>query len=564
MAEQPLTHMSVQLNGSAAPADFMDDLIDIAIENSLHLPGVATLTLHDPGLYWLDYDGLLPGKDIKIFVKKGSQETLLFDGEIVEIEPHFGRGAQELTVRAFDRLYKLSRGTCTRSFVNVSDSDIISKIAGEVGLSAQVGPASTTYPYVFQNNESNLAFLQKRAAALGYLLYVTGKTLHCKAPKGTTTVQLAWGVELREFYPRMTTLGQVDTVSVRGWDPDQKQAVQGQAKKEQQSAPQVGSGAGTGQVRQAFYMGGQKLVADRPIRAQAVAESLAKAVASQVAGSFIEAEGLCQGTPNLIAGVSVQISKVGKRFSGTYFVTGTQHLYNARQGYVTRFTVSGHQPATLFALLNTEEKIEAQRGLVVGIVTDNQDPTGQGRVKVKYPWLTEEHSSDWARVIAPGAGAQRGVQFLPEVNDEVLVGFEMGDINYPYVLGGLWNGQDKLPKDVVSGGKVQQRIICSRTGHMITLDDNDSGGGITIEDSKGNKLVFNSQENKLTITVQGDTEIQAQGNMKLGAQGNLTLQAQGNISLQATAEAEVKGTAGVKVDGGASIVEVKGSMINLN
>lgn len=564
MPEQPLTHMSVQLNGSDAPADFMDDLIAASIENSLHLPGVATLSLHDPSLYWLDYAGLLPGKDIKIFVKAGSKETLLFDGEIVEIEPHFERGAQELTVRAFDRLYKLSRGTCVRSFVNVSDSDIIKKVAGEVGLSAQVGPASIVYPYVFQNNESNLAFLQKRAAALGFLLYVTGKKLHCEAPQGTSTVQLAWGKSLREFYPRMTTLGQVDTVSARGWDPSQKQAVQGQAKKQQQSAPQVGSGPGKGQVREAFYMGGQTLVADRPLRVQAQAESLAQAVASQVAGSFIEAEGFCQGTPELIAGVSVQISEVGKIFSGSYFVTNTQHLYNARQGYVTRFTVSGHQPSTLFAQLNLEEKIEAQRGLVVGIVTDNKDPQGQGRVKVKYPWLTEEHSSDWARVIAPGAGAQRGIQFLPEVNDEVLVGFEMGDINYPYVLGGLWNGKDGLPKDVVSGGKVQQRIIRSRTGHMITLDDNDSGGGITIEDSKGNKLVFNSQENKLTITVQGDTEIQAQGNMKLGAQGNITLQAQGNISVQATAQAEVKGNAGVSVDAGPAEVNVKGLMINLN
>ncbi len=563
MPEQPLTHMSVQLNGSDAPADFMDDLIDVSIENSLHLPGVATVVLHDPSLYWLDYENLLPGKAIKIFVKMASQETLLFDGEIVEIEPHFGRGAQELTVRAFDRLYKLSRGTYARSFVNVSDSDIIEKIAGEVGLSAQVGPTSLVYPYVFQNNESNLAFLQKRAAALGFLLYVTGKTLHCEAPRGSNTVQLTWGVELREFYPRMTTLGQVDTVSARGWDPSQKQAVQGQAKKEQRDAPNVGYSEGTGQVREAFYMGGQTLVADRPMREQSVAQSLAQAVASQVAGSFIEAEGLCQGTPTLIAGVSVQINKVGKRFSGIYFVTSTVHTYSAQQGYVTRFTVSGHQPCTLFALLSTEEKVETQRGLVVGIVTDNKDPQNQGRVKVKYPWLTEEHSSDWARVIAPGAGAQRGIEFLPEVNDEVLVGFEMGDINYPYVLGGLWNGKDAIPKDVVSGS-VQQRIIRSRTGHMITLDDNDSGGGITIEDSKGNKLVFNSQENKLTITVQGDTEIQAQGNMKLGAQGNMTLQAQGNISVQATAEAEVKGTAGVKVDGGPAIVEVKGSMINLN
>ena len=186
-------------------------------------------------------------------------------------------------------------------------------------------------------------------------------------------------------------------------------------------------------------------------------------------------------------------------------------------------------------------------GLVIGIVTDNQDPKGYGRVKVKYPWLSGEHASDWARVVAPGAGDQRGIEFLPEVNDEVLVGFEMGDVHYPYVLGGLWNGKDALPKKVTNGGKVEQRIIRSRTGHMITLDDSDGGGGVTIEDKNGNKIMLDSGANKLTITVQGDASLKAQG--------NLTLEAQGQV--------QIKGM-GVKVDGGAATVDVKGSMINLN
>jgi uncharacterized protein involved in type VI secretion and phage assembly len=198
-------------------------------------------------------------------------------------------------------------------------------------------------------------------------------------------------------------------------------------------------------------------------------------------------------------------------------------------------------------LTRKEEEIPASTGLVIGIVTDNQDPEGYGRVKVKYPWLSSEHASDWARVIAPGGGAQRGIEFLPEVNDEVLVGFEMGDIHYPYVLGGLWNGEDALPKQVTSGGKVQQRIIRSRSGHMITLDDSDEGGGITIEDKNGNTVMLDSGSNKLTITVQGD--------IGLKAQGNLTLEAQGQV--------QIKGT-GVKMDGGPATVDIKGSMINLN
>jgi uncharacterized protein involved in type VI secretion and phage assembly len=124
---------------------------------------------------------------------------------------------------------------------------------------------------------------------------------------------------------------------------------------------------------------------------------------------------------------------------------------------------------------------------VVGIVTDLQDPEGQGRVKVKYPWFSEDHASFWARIAIVGGGSGRGVQFLPEVNDEVLIGFEMGDMHHPFILGGLWNGKDAPPKktgEVVNGGKVQERLIKSRTGHLIILDDKDGAGGITVRTAR--------------------------------------------------------------------------------
>ena len=85
-------------------------------------------------------------------------------------------------------------------------------------------------------------------------------------------------------------------------------------------------------------------------------------------------------------------------------------------------------------------------GMMTGLITNNKDPEKYGRVKVKFPWLSEEDESDWLRVVVPGGGNNRGLLFLPEVNDEVLVGFEQGDINRPYVLGGLWNGQDTPPE----------------------------------------------------------------------------------------------------------------------
>ena len=96
--------------------------------------------------------------------------------------------------------------------------------------------------------------------------------------------------------------------------------------------------------------------------------------------------------------------------------------------------------------------------------------------------------------MAVGGGPRRGIEFLPEINDEVLVGFEQDDVRYAYVLGGLWNGQDAPPGDpgdVIGGGKIQRRVIRSRAGHLIVLDDSDGAGG-NVEDRSGNAIALES------------------------------------------------------------------------
>ena len=129
---------------------------------------------------------------------------------------------------------------------------------------------------------------------------------------------------------------------------------------------------------------------------------------------------------------------------------------------------------------------------MIGIVTDNQDPKGWGRVKVNTPWLSADHASDWARVVRPAAGAERGLEFLPEIDDEVLVGFEMGDMHHPYVLGGLWNGKDRAAEEESGDGQRRQGADSGSSaraaGHQIVFDDSDGGSGITIADKNGNTI----------------------------------------------------------------------------
>ncbi|MBV9602507.1 MAG: VgrG-related protein [Chloroflexi bacterium] len=535
-----LSQFYIKFAGTEASEPMMLNLVEATVENSLHLPDVATLTFHDPDGKWVDDSNVSPGKALTITAKVGETTHELFDGEIVELESDFFPGERRLMVRAFDRLHRLARGRQVRSFVNMNDGDIIQKIASEVGLTAKVGPTQTVHPYVLQDNVTDLEFLRGRAGLLGYLLFVHEKTLHCE-PYGSQTNALTihYGEDLREFHPRLTTVDQVSTATATGWDPKQAQAIVGRAS-EAQGAPTVGEGTQGGTVAQkAFNINASIQVADRPIRTQAMADRLAQASLDRRAGRFIEAEGTTRGNPQLIAAASVDLQGLGQRFSGKYFVTSSTHKYSSEHGYVTQFTVSGFQPSSLLSLLAPErDGLASPRiGLVVGVVTDNNDPDGLGRVKVLYPWLSQDHASDWARVVIPGGGTQRGMQFLPEVNDEVLVGFEQGDINFPYVLGGLWNGKNAPPSksgEVISGGKVNKRVIRSRTGHIITLDDSDNEASITIVDNTGkNKVFLDSMKNKLTVHLEGDMLFEA-------PQGNVSIKGK-TINVEATDALKVKG-----------------------
>ena len=131
---------------------------------------------------------------------------------------------------------------------------------------------------------------------------------------------------------------------------------------------------------------------------------------------------------------------------------------------------------------------ERVHGAVVAVVTSVDDPDGLGRVKIKFPWLTDNLESRLARVVSFMAGATRGAVFRPEVGDEVLVVFEHGDMRFPYVVGGLWNGSDAPPSERGSDAANDVRMIKSRSGHLVVFDDSPGAEKVTISDSSGNSV----------------------------------------------------------------------------
>jgi uncharacterized protein involved in type VI secretion and phage assembly len=194
-------------------------------------------------------------------------------------------------------------------------------------------------------------------------------------------------------------------------------------------------------------------------------------------------------------------------------------------------------------------------GVTIGVVTNNKDPDKLGRVKVKLPWLSDSDESNWARVVAPMAGKERGLYCLPEVDDEVLVAFEHGDISFPYVLGALWNGKD-APPETNSDGKNDRRVLKSRSGHIIRLDDKDGEEKIEIIDKSGkNSIVITSKDNKLTITADNDITIASKsGAVKLSGKG-VQIDSQSDVKIEAKTSMDVKATGNMTV---------KGAMVAIN
>lgn len=222
-------------------------------------------------------------------------------------------------------------------------------------------------------------------------------------------------------------------------------------------------------------------------------------------------------------------------------------------------------------LINPHENSQRFYGVVVGVVTNNQDPEDMHRVKVRFPWLGDDIESNWARVTAFMAGNDRGAYFLPEVDDEVLVAFEHGRVDYPFVLGSLWNGQD-IPPESNQNGENNHRVFRSRSGHVLLFNDTDGSETIEIVDkSEKNKIVIDTANNSITIEADSDIAIKsANGKLTMEANG-IEIRSQEAVSIEASQGMDITSKTSLSVNASASMdiksdaqLSVKGAMINLN
>jgi len=563
------TRPIIKLNGARLPVQVERCVKEVVVDSDLGAPGSCVVTFADPERNILDTVGadFFQSLEISASAVEETSELRLFVGDVYGMEFEADESGVFAVLRAYDASYKLKQQRAITSFNNMTDKQLVTELAQSVSMTlGNVDDTNVTHPYLAQFNETHWDFLAERARANDCVLFVRDGRLHFERstdasagpPAGdhasTDPLQLIAGHNLTYLRTRATASQQVAEVEVRGWDPARKEVVQTTATSNSRSAHLPSTPSEVGSAN-----GSQTRVAPFPeVAAEPDCKLLASAVAERVGASFAFAEGEAIGDPRLSAGVAVSIGRSG-RFDGQYTLTATRHVFD-RRGYRTIFRVSGDHDRTLYGLMGSPERSKADMtGVFPAIVTNVADPEKLGRVKLSFPWMSDDFETDWARVMQIGAGADRGMLWFPEVGDEVLVSFLGGRAATPFVLGGLYNGQDTPPfsgfADPVDG-KIDTRCLRSRIGHSLVLHDDPGRESIELHTGDGSVSFVLDQ-------AKGSLVIKSSMNIELEAGLNLTLKAGNDIVIDAGGSADVRAGTTMSVTGGAT-VDVSAPAIRLN
>ncbi|MGK5630587.1 VgrG-related protein [Streptomyces sp. URMC 123] len=556
------------------PPVWATQLVSCVVDENVGLPDAAVLTYRDPNHELLTGTGITIGTQLKISVVtvRGRARERLFTGEVTAVELDTDTTGSFTVVRAYSAAHRLQRGRKVVAYRNMTTADIVRKVAAGAGLRCgRVEAAPVTHQQLSQANVSDWEFLQYLAAESGAHLRIDDRGLlqfvrpepAASAPAPSTSavrdpMVLEYGRNLLALRAVLTGADGAGSVEVRGWNVTTKKPLV--ARKPSVRSSTVAPGLSPSVVGGAFGASARVTVADTPYRTQAGAKAAADALAASVSSGFGEIEAVAEGNPRLRAGRPVALGNVGAAFSGRYTATAARHVIEPGGGYRTTVLVSAAPDRSLAGLAtggNAPHRGPRMPGLAIGVVTDIRETGGgqRGWVRLTFPWLDDTYVTDWVRTVQWGGRGGGGV-FSPEVNDEVLVGFEQGLLDCPYVLGGLYNGVDRpSPHDVPlvdpTSGKVNRRSLVSRSGNRLELLDAPAGpSGVRLATGdKRLEIRLDERRDLIELTVSGPGGGRALSTVTLSPTG-ITLDAgTGEVRLSG-GSVTIDGARGVTVDGG--------------
>lgn len=569
--EEVSATLMVVVDGSPLAAPVAALLVGASLDLSLTAPDMFMLRFLDEQASVIERSHARVGSKVTLKIQQSGRAappTLLDEGEVTAFETEVGGAGTFTVIRGFDQSHRLTRGVRYRAFLDTTAADIARTMAGSAGLtSGRIGPFTEKLPQVSQGGVNDWQLLQSMASRVGAVVTSSSGKLDFSAPTKASTASgppdarrnplvLEKGVNLITVRATLSAGDQVPEVEVRSWNAKQKRALSAKAKA-QTSSIKV---AGADPARWAGTVKAPTWVESQPtLQTPKQCQDMADVLADRIAGTSAELDGLARGNPALRAGVAVRLAGAGTTFDGAYTLSSARHEFSKDRGYLTYFTASNRSDRTAYGLVRGANGARRGRwhGPMVGIVTDVKDPEKLSRVKVKLPLLSEQYASTWARVVQMGAGKDRGTALLPEVNDEVLVVFGMGELDDPFVVGGLYNGVDRplagsVPDVDSSVGQVQRRAFVSRTGMEVEFVESSNAETLTVcTNTRAQKIVLTQTADKgiqivsegpLTVSAKKDVSVTSSGGKIeiASSSGDLTLKGT-KVVIDATSDVQVNG-----------------------
>lgn len=529
-----------------------------------------------------DANSFKPGTTIRIDVGNIDKQNTIFEGVILEIGIKMGRNSRSMMiVECRDYAYHATQGRKNRIFEKKKDSEIIKDVLKAYGT-VNVDATSYQHPEMVQYYCSDWDFALSRADANGLFIYTRGKEINVFKPKvsGKPVLTVTNGVDLIDFDGGLSGSEQYGKYEAVSWDPATQNQVRQTA-----SAPTLNE-QGDITIKKLAGDDSQILQTDAPLDKNALKQwvdsQALKAGLARYHGSFS-----FYGAAEVVPGCIIELKGLGKRFNGKVYVGSVTHTIE-RNEWITK--VGMGVPANNI----TDEAdviaptaagfLPGMEGLHIAVVKKlDGDISKQCRIQVELPWMDGEKKLLWARLSSVYATNQSGIFFLPEIGDEVVVGFINNSPNYPIVLGGMYGSKHTPPfgyeaknniKAIVTRSKMsvefdeEKKIITIQTPAKNTIVMSDEGKSISVTDQNKNKMVMDSN----------GIELSSSKNIKLTAKGNIALNAAGKVSIDAKSNVDINGTnvkvtakVGAKVKGNATAelsasgqTTVKGAMVMIN
>ncbi len=483
----------------------------------------------------------------------------------VELGPRMSR----LVVEAKDAALRMTLARASRVFADQTEADILTGlVAGWPGLSPEVRLTGGPVAQLVQHQCSDWDFLVMRAEAAGALVTVVDGRVTVAPPvvAGAAVAQAVFGQGLREASLELDAEGQPQGVTVQVWDPGTQAMLEGTAA----DAPLPGPGdidgaalAATGGAEAALAISGAR---DAAAAAALAGGAMLRARLAAVRGSLT-----VQGTGAVLPGLLVDLAGLGARFNGLALVTGVRHRLG-RGDWRTEVLLGqdprAHAERFAVAVPPAAAAVAPAGGLQVALVAALEgDPAGEGRVQVRLPGVTLTEGALWARLARPDAGPDRGTCFLPEIGDEVVLGFLDGDPRDPVILGALHSSARATP--LTAADDNHEKALVTRSGMRIHW--NDDTVTCRIETPEGYALVLSEEEASLSLADKhGNSLVLSDKGIALDSVKDIVLTAKGDVkvegkalALKAQAKAAVEGGSAAELKAGGTVT-VKGATVMIN